>query len=87
MRPHFSSPVTVSPPAEPEAEQRPVERTLHGIRLIDEYAWLKAENWREVMRDPSSSILRYAPICKPKTIIASARSPTPKACRKRCLPK
>ena len=38
--------------ASPQAEQRPVERTLHGVRLIDEYAWLKAENWREVMRDP-----------------------------------
>ncbi len=53
MGPQFSSPVTVSAAAEPEAEQRPVERTLHGIRLIDAYAWLKAQNWREVMRDPS----------------------------------
>jgi oligopeptidase B len=52
MRPHFSSPVTASPPAEPQAELRPLERTLHDLRLIDEYAWLKAENWREVMRDP-----------------------------------
>jgi oligopeptidase B len=48
----FSSPVTASPLAEPQAEQRPRERTLHDLRLIDEYAWLKAENWREVMRDP-----------------------------------
>src|SRR5262249_22497720 len=47
-----SSSVTASPLAEPQAEQRPLERTLHGLRLIDEYAWLKAENWREVMRDP-----------------------------------
>ena len=53
MRPHISSPVTASPPAEPRAEQRPLERTLHDVRLVDEYAWLKAENWREVMRDPS----------------------------------
>jgi transposase InsO family protein len=52
MRSHFSSPVTASPPAEPQAEQRPLERTLHDLRLIDEYAWLKAENWREVIRDP-----------------------------------
>ena len=52
MRPHFSSPVTASPPAEPQAEQRPLERTLHDLRLIDEYAWLKAENWREVISDP-----------------------------------
>jgi oligopeptidase B len=51
MRPHFSFP-TASPLAEPQAEQRSVERTVHGFRLIDEYAWLKAENWREVMRDP-----------------------------------
>jgi len=52
IRPHSSSPVTAGPPAEPRAEQHPLERTLHGLRLIDEYAWLKAENWREVMRDP-----------------------------------
>ena len=26
---------------------------LHGVRLMDEYAWLKAENWQQVMRDPS----------------------------------
>ena len=53
MRPRMSSPVAASPPAEPRAEQRPLERTLHDVRLVDEYAWLKAENWREVMRDPS----------------------------------
>ena len=52
MPPHVSSPVTASLPAEPRAEQRPLERTLHDVRLVDEYAWLKAENWREVMRDP-----------------------------------
>src|ERR1700732_5091688 len=51
MRPHFSFP-TASPLPEPQAEQRSFERTVHGFRLIDEYAWLKAENWREVMRDP-----------------------------------
>src|SRR4249920_2269617 len=52
MPPQTSSPVTASLPAEPRAEQRPLERTLHDVRLVDEYAWLKAENWREVMRDP-----------------------------------
>ena len=53
VRPQRSFPASASPPAEPQAEQRPHERTLHGVRLVDEYAWLKAENWREVMRDPS----------------------------------
>jgi oligopeptidase B len=52
MRPHLSSPVAASPLAEPQAEQHPLERTLHDLHLIDEYAWLKAENWREVMRNP-----------------------------------
>ncbi len=47
------STVSVSLPDEPQAEQRPIERTFHGARLIDEYAWLKPENWQQVMRDPS----------------------------------
>ena len=47
------SPMGLSSLDEPQAEQRPAERTLHGVRLVDEYAWLKAENWQQVMRDPS----------------------------------
>jgi oligopeptidase B len=45
--------VSASSPVEPQAKQRPIERTIHGTRLIDEYAWLKADNWQQVMRDPS----------------------------------
>ena len=26
----------------------------HGIERVDNYAWLRAENWQEVMRDPAS---------------------------------
>jgi len=40
-------------PEAPRAARRPTERTLHGVTLSDPYAWLRAENWREVMRDPS----------------------------------
>ncbi|HXL67585.1 MAG TPA: S9 family peptidase [Xanthobacteraceae bacterium] len=40
-------------PAPPIAERRPTERIVHGERLIDEYAWLRDPNWREVMRDPA----------------------------------
>ncbi|TMI99374.1 MAG: S9 family peptidase [Alphaproteobacteria bacterium] len=40
------------PPA-PRAERHPRSSTWHGITLTDDYAWLRAENWREVMRDPS----------------------------------
>ena len=41
------------PPA-PRAERRPKSMTRHGITLSDDYAWLRADNWREVMRDPTS---------------------------------
>ena len=37
----------------PAAEQRPVEIEQLGRTRIDEFAWLKDENWQEVMRDPS----------------------------------
>jgi oligopeptidase B len=45
--------VSASYAVEPQAEQRPLERAIHGVRLMDEYAWLKAENWQQVMRDAS----------------------------------
>jgi oligopeptidase B len=40
-------------PTPPVAPRRPVARTLHGETVTDDYAWLRDENWREVMRDPS----------------------------------
>jgi oligopeptidase B len=38
----------------PVAEQRPVNATFHGHSRTDPYAWLRAENWQEVMRNPSA---------------------------------
>jgi oligopeptidase B len=40
--------------APPETEARPVEDTRHGITRSDEFAWLRAENWQEVFKDPSA---------------------------------
>ena len=40
----------ISPPA---TEERPVEDTRHGITRTDEFAWLRADNWQEVFKDPS----------------------------------
>ncbi|MXN65746.1 prolyl oligopeptidase family serine peptidase [Stappia sp. GBMRC 2046] len=37
----------------PRAEKRPVTAEYHGIPKTDDYAWLRAENWQEVMRDPA----------------------------------
>ncbi|MEM8936136.1 MAG: S9 family peptidase [Pseudomonadota bacterium] len=37
----------------PSIEKRPVEITQHGQVRVDNYAWLRDENWQEVLRDPS----------------------------------
>jgi oligopeptidase B len=36
----------------PLAPRRPRAFTTHGITITDDYAWLKDENWQEVLRDP-----------------------------------
>ena len=45
---------TIFPPISPPAtEERPVEDIQHGITRTDEFAWLRADNWQEVFKDPS----------------------------------
>src|SRR5580693_9805780 len=39
--------------APPRAEVRPAIRSAHGLSWTDDYAWMRADNWREVLRDPS----------------------------------
>jgi len=39
-------------PAPPRAPQAPVTYTYHGHTRSDEFAWLRADNWRDAMRDP-----------------------------------
>src|SRR5437899_570319 len=41
---------TATPPA---AEKRPWTFSLHGVTLTDDYAWLKDDNWQQVLREPS----------------------------------
>jgi oligopeptidase B len=41
---------TITPPV---ADRRPVTDTHHGITRSDDYAWLRADNWQEVFRDPA----------------------------------
>ena len=40
-------------PKPPRAEKRPRVETWHGYEKRDDYHWLKAENWQEVMHDPA----------------------------------
>ncbi len=42
-------PAGSSPPA---AKIAPAHTTHHGVTLQDDYAWLRADNWQDVMRDP-----------------------------------
>ncbi len=37
----------------PRAARRPVTVTRHGHTRSDAYAWLRADNWQDVMRDPA----------------------------------
>jgi oligopeptidase B len=38
----------------PVAEKRPVKAIHHGHERNDDYSWLRAENWQEVMRNPAA---------------------------------
>ena len=38
----------------PRAEQRPHVTIHHGYERNDIYAWLKADNWQQVMREPAA---------------------------------
>ncbi|CAN7546153.1 S9 family peptidase [Devosia sp. LjRoot16] len=49
-------------PTPPVAERRQHATTNHGITRQDPYHWLRADNWQEVMQDPSTlpaDIRRY----------------------------
>ncbi len=45
----MNSKVSLTPPVAP---RRPHSLTVHGITVVDDYAWLKDNNWQEVLRDP-----------------------------------
>jgi oligopeptidase B len=41
-------------PTPPIAARRPEQRHAHGVAWVDDYAWIRADNWREVLRDPTT---------------------------------
>jgi oligopeptidase B len=42
------------PRTPPAVEKRRKETTQHGVTLCDDYGWLKAPNWQEVLRAPTA---------------------------------
>ena len=57
-RPMTTRPAPFSSAEPPRTEKHPVTDTHHGIVRTDDYAWLRADNWQEVFRDPSVLDLR-----------------------------
>jgi len=45
----MSTPAIVKPPL---AKKQRQQYEIHGVTLIDDYGWLRDENWQQVMRDP-----------------------------------
>lgn len=43
-------PERISPPT---AKKNPTSSTWHGVTLVDDYSWIRADNWQQVMRDPA----------------------------------
>ncbi len=51
-----------SDPKPPVAKKHPLKTTVHEVTRIDYYAWMRADNWQEVMQDPTAldaSIRKY----------------------------
>jgi oligopeptidase B len=46
-------PAGFPPISPPQATKNSARDTHHGISRTDDYAWLRADNWQEVFRDPS----------------------------------
>jgi oligopeptidase B len=47
--PPFAKAQLIEPP---RADRRPRLYTAHGVETQDDYAWIRAENWREAIEDP-----------------------------------
>jgi oligopeptidase B len=58
---------------EPRARQEPVVQSWHGVEFTDEFAWLKAANWPEVMRDPAALAPNIRAYLEAENAYASAR--------------
>ena len=49
-----AAPGLPNPADVPSIDARPHEVSVHGVTLHDDYAWLRAPNWREVLQDPDT---------------------------------
>jgi len=59
-------------PAPPRAEARPTRLSAHGVAWTDDYAWIRAANWREVLRDPGRLPPDVRALLKAENVYADA---------------
>jgi oligopeptidase B len=72
-------------PGPPKAERRPHVRELHGSTLVDDYAWLKADNWQAVLRNPRELPAPIAELIEAENRYADAVLETASGLRQRLL--
>lgn len=58
----------------PVAEIRPRRFSVHGREIVDDYAWLKAENWQAVLKDPAALPDDIAAYLKAENAFADRKS-------------
>ena len=51
--PELSLTVFKNLPNPPVAAKKPISDTRHGITRTDDYAWLRADNWQAMFKDPA----------------------------------
>ena len=68
------------PTGAPVAEVRPRRFSVHGQEITDPYAWLKAENWQEVLKDPAALPADIGAYLEAENAFAERRSPGPRRC-------
>ena len=69
----------------PSARKETTRQTHHGIEITDDYGWLRAENWQQVMREPETLPADIRTYLEPKTPTSKSASPTPRRYRTRCF--
>ena len=71
-RPAGEASAQSSVPKPPRAEARPTQLSAHGLSWADDYAWIRADNWREVLRDPSRLPADIRALLKAENVYADA---------------
>ena len=60
-------------PQPPRIGRRPTARVVHNVEIHDDYDWLRAANWREVLRDPQALPGEIAAVLEAENRYAAAQ--------------